>query len=163
MNYAEAEAYAEAMMFARKAVQEGVRNARAQQKAQRSDFFGHYMQGKDPTATLAVREAAPLPVIRCFSGSQSFLVQQPELWLKVMQQALALYKQRFGREAYLTISHRFIWGWDVSKIVEVDDISKRAYQTRRTEFLHGLIVLAAQNGLIFIDHEEVETSGQEQQ
>lgn len=154
MDYSEAEKYAEAMMFARRAISDGVKSARAQQKAQRNDFFGHFMQGKDPTADTAIRESLPLPVIRCFYNGQAFLVNYPERWLKVMQQALDLYRQRFGDAAYLTINHRFIWGWEVQRLIKAENISKRNYQSRRTEFLHGLVLLAAQAGLIYITAKE---------
>lgn len=154
MNYAEAEKYAEAMMFARRAIADGVKNARAQQKAQRNGFLGHFMRGKDPTSDTAIKDSSPLPVVRCFYNGQAFLVNYPERWLKVMQQALDLYRQRFGDAAYLTINHRFIWGWEVRRLIKAENISKRNYQSRRTEFLHGLVLLAVQAGLIYISAKE---------
>lgn len=150
MLYKDAEAYAEAMVFARKAIEDGVKTARAQQQAQRAGFYNHFMEGKDPTAEMAVREVLPLPIVRCFYKGRSFLVEQPELWLKVITDSLLLFKQRFGAEAYQSINHRFMRGWSVQRLTAAEGISKRAYQTRRTAFLSGLVLLAVQNGLISV-------------
>lgn len=150
MLYKEVEEYAEALLFARKAIADAVRNKRAQQKAERLDFL--FRDGRfDPTANKVIKDMTPIAVVSCCHLGQTFLVYRPEDWLDTMKKAFVLFRQRFSGKAYRTIQHRYLWEWSVTKCVVTEGIAKRTYQTRRTEFLHGYVMLAIQAGLVEID------------
>lgn len=150
MLYKDAEEYTEALLKARKSIIIAVKNARAQQRAERLEFLVR-TRTFDPTADAAAKELTPLPVVMCVHLGQTFLVYQPEKWLKVMKEAFLLYRQRFASRAYTTIQHRYIWEWDIKKIIARENISKMTYQNRRCDFLQGAVLLAAQAGLLTID------------
>lgn len=148
-TYSDTEAFCESLFFAKKAISEAVASARAQQRAERLEF--DYRTGGDSTARLAVQDLTPIAVVRCCYLGQTFVVYQPEQWLKVMDKSLLLYRQRFGDVAYKTISHRFLYHWSTTKIVAQENISRQTFQVRRRDFLNGLMVLAAQDNLISVD------------
>lgn len=148
--YKEAEEYVEALLKARKSIVEAVKNARAQQRAERLEFLMR-TNTFDPTADAVTKDLSPLPLVYCCHLGQTFLVYKPEKWLKVMKEAFLLYRQRFPSNAYTTIQHRYIWEWEIRKIIARENISKMTYQNRRSDFLQGALVLAAQAGLIEID------------
>lgn len=150
MLYKEAEEYTEALLFARKSIVDAVKSARAQQRAERLEFLMR-TNTFDPTAASAVKDLTPLPLVYCCHLGQTFLVYKPEKWLKVMKEAFLLYRQRFASRAYITIQHRYIREWGIKKILARENISKMTYQNRRSDFLQGAVLLAAQAGLIEID------------
>ena len=107
MLYKEAEEYTEALFFARKSIIEAVKSARAQQRAERLEFLLR-TNTFDPTADSAMKDLTPLPLVYCCHMGQTFLVYQPEKWLKVLKESFLLYRQRFASRAYVTIQHRYI-------------------------------------------------------
>lgn len=109
------------------------------------------MGAKDPTAHEAVAKLSPLPVLRCMAEGQTFLVEWPERWLQVIESAFRLYEKRFGSKAAETMKHRYQQGWTRNKILAMEGISKGTYIGRRTFFLHCLILMAVQEGLIKVD------------
>lgn len=154
MQYKNAEKYVEALLFAAKDVKRGVSCARQQANKKRREFLGIAARGSnvpDPTAKAAINNVSPLPVVRCSNGNGSFVVVAPEKWLRAIKQAFDLYGSRFGSEALETIRHRYVDGWNVRQIKEVQGISKSLYQQRRTEFLHCLLLYAVQAGIIEIE------------
>lgn len=150
MLYKEAEEYTEALFFARKSIIEAVKSARAQQRAERLEFLLR-TNTFDPTADSAMKDLTPLPLVYCCHMGQTFLVYQPEKWLKVLKESFLLYRQRFASRAYITIQHRYIREWGIKKILDRENVSKMTYQNRRSDFLQGAVLLAVQAGLIEID------------
>lgn len=148
-TFSEAEAYCESLFFAKKTIQEAVASARAQQRAERLEF--DMRTGGDSTARRALQDLTPIAVVRCVYAGQSFIVYQPEIWLKVMDKSLLLFRQRFGDAAYETVRHRFLYHWSSTKIVAQENISRQSFQVRRRDFLNGLMILAAQENLISVD------------
>jgi hypothetical protein len=149
-TYKQAEEFVEQLAIARRSISVAVDSARLQQKAERLEL-DYRLRYKDPTAKLVINDLTPLAVVRCFHENQPFIVYQPEKWLKVIQEAFNLFRQRFGDGPYMIIKHRFIRGWSTKHIMAVDGVSLQTYSLRRQQFLAGLLVLAAQNGLIRID------------
>ena len=149
-TYKQAEEFVEQLAIARRSISVAVDSARLQQKAERLEL-DYRLRYKDPTAKLVINDLTPLAVVRCFHENQTFIVYQPEKWLKVIQEAFNLFRQRFGDGPYMIIKHRFIRGWSTKHIMAVDGVSLQTYSLRRQQFLAGLLALAAQNGLIRID------------
>lgn len=149
-TYKSAEEFVEGLAMARRSISVAVDSARLQQKAERLEL-DYRLRSKDPTAKLVVQDLTPLAVVRCFHENQPFIVYQPEKWLKVIQEAFNLFRQRFGDGPYQIIKHRFIHGWSIKHTMAVDGVSLQTYSLRRQQFLAGLLALAAQNGLIRID------------
>lgn len=149
-TYKQAEEFVEQLAIARRSISVAVDSARLQQKAERLEL-DYRLRYKDPTAKLVINDLTPLAVVRCFHENQPFVVYQPEKWLKVIQEAFNLFRQRFGDGPYMIIKHRFIRGWSTKHIMAVDGVSIQTYSLRRQQFLAGLLTLAVQNGLIRID------------
>lgn len=149
MNYKEAEQQAENYVFARSAIQTAVDSVRLRQQEERQKFM--YKTGVDSTATAALHECGPVPVVRCIYYGVPMMVYQPELWLKAIKDSFNLFRQRFGDKAYKVIQHRFIYHWTPKHVTAVDGVSLQTYSLRRRDFLAGLLILAAQNGAIKLD------------
>lgn len=78
-------------------------------------------------------------------------IYHPELWMKTFELAQKRYEQRFSSSALLTIRYRYVRGWEPLKTYVFQGISKRAYQTRRKDFLAMFLLYAVQNSLISIE------------
>lgn len=148
-TFSEVEAFCESLFFAKKSITEAVASARAQQRAERLEF--DMRTRGDITARRVVQDLTPVAVVRCVYAGQPFIVYQPEIWLKVMDKSLLLFRQRFGDDAYETVRHRFLFHWSSTKIVAQENISRQTFQVRRRDFLNGLMILAAQENLISVD------------
>lgn len=149
-EYKEAERYAEALLIAHKSVKKGVAAVRQEQNRQRKEFLGISGRGKisDPTANAAINNIAPLPVIRCYHEGQAFTVVAPESWLEAIKKSFDMYRSRYGEKALRTILNRYDRGWSVQRICSEENISKRLYQQRRSDYLQCLLLQAVQRGLI---------------
>lgn len=151
MLYSDAENFAENIVFARRSIASAVDSARLQQKADRLEF--DYKMGRDPTGSAVERRAQtqPLAVVRYIYFGEAFVLYQPELWLDVIQQSFNLYRQRFGDKAYAVIKNRFILNKSATGSAVRAGVSMQMYALRRRDYLSGLLILAAQNGLVRID------------
>lgn len=149
MNYQDAADFAESLFMAKNSIEKAVASTRLQQRAESLEF--DMRTGGDLTARRAVNDMTPIAAVRCIHMGITFMVYQPEKWLDVMARALLLFRQRFGDKAYKLIQHRFLYHWEVRKIAAMDNVSKQHFATRKKEFLAGLLVLAAQEGLIRLD------------
>lgn len=149
MEYKTALRYTEAILFARGEIEHTLKKLRPYMRANRPR----------PDLTLAAgpQEIAP-DIIRCISNKgEAFPVASPLKWLNVIDKALTIYRQEYGDSQYLTIYHRYAKKYNVIQITTREGISKRLYQTRRIEFLSILVSLAAQERLIKIDFERIQT------
>lgn len=153
MRHIDAEKYAEAVLFARKAIKEGVAAERAKMLAKKREVRGRVAGGKrgDPTADDAMVKLAPITVLRCMDGGKTFLINRPEEWLSVFDKTFISYLERYGEEAVDLVRRRYVLGWTTVKIAEHKGISRRAFNNHRDKFLAMLLQHALQQGLLKLD------------
>lgn len=154
MKHIEAERYAEAVLFARKAIKDGVEAERARMLSKRKEFMGNIIAGgevNDPTAREAIKKLAPIPVLRCIDEGKTFLIYQPEKWLSVFDKTFSCFKERYGESNLELIRRRYVNGWTSIRIAEEKGISRRAFNNQRDKFLAMLLQQAVQAGVIQID------------
>lgn len=106
-------------------------------------------KARDPTAMQALNNLSALKSVKCYDKyGNIFMVYHPQEWIKIIDSALELYKNEYGVRPYATIYHRYAKRYDIAQILTLEHISKRLYQSRRTEFLGILLAFAIQSGLI---------------
>ena len=154
MNHKEAENYVEAIMFAKKAIENGVIAAKANAVAKHRENLGTHISGgkiKDPTSEEVMKKLEPIPVLRFMDEGKTYQVAQPEKWLEVFNKSLNSFRFRYGESAHKTIVQRYIMGMECEDVARASEVSRRAFNARRTAFLGVLMVYAAQYGLIKLD------------
>ena len=154
MNHKQAENYVEAILFAKKSIESGVIAARQNAVAKHRENLGTHISGgkiKDPTSEEVMKKLEPIPVLRFMDEGKTYQVAQPEKWLEVFSKSLASFRQRYGDRAYKTIEQRYIMGMECLDVAKAGNVSRRAFNARRTAFLAVLMVYAAQYGLIKLD------------
>lgn len=156
MDYKEAADYAESLFLARPSIVQAVASARTQRRAESLEF--DMRTGGDTTARRVINDMMPVAAVRCICLGITFMVYQPEKWLDVMRWSLLLFRHRFGDKAYKAIQHRFVYRWPVSKVAAMDGLSKQHFASRKRDFIAGLLVLAAQEGLVRLDVSQIENN-----
>lgn len=156
MKHKEAECYAEALLFARNTISNGVMAARANALAKHKDLLGTAIKGgktKDPTSEDVIKKLEAIPVLRCMQDGKTFQVNFPEKWLEVFNKTFTTFSDRYGEKATEVMEMRYVKGCSTMEITEEMNITRRTYANYRLAFLGVLLVYAAQYGLIRIDVE----------
>lgn len=156
MKHKEAESYAEALLFAKSAIENGVYAARANALAKHKENLGTAIKGgklKDPTSEDVLKKLETIPVLRCMQDGKTFQVNYPEKWLEVFSKSFITFSERYGTKATEVMEMRYLKGSSVQAITEHFKITRRTYANYRLVFLAVVLIYAAQNGLIKIDVE----------
>lgn len=102
----------------------------------------------DPTAVEAIRRAMPLTKIRIYHGQTEEIIEQPEQWLKVIDETFSLYK---GLLAGHCMQARYVKHLKPEEIMSSHGISKSTYYTWRDDFLRDGALIAISKGLVKLD------------
>jgi len=154
VKHVDAEKYAEAVLFARKAIKDGVAAERSRMLSKRKEYMGNIIAGgevSDPTAREAMKRLEPISVLRCVDEGKTFLIYNPETWLAVFDKAFASFKERYGEDNLELIRRRYVYGWTSVRIAEEKGVSRRAFNNQRDKFLAMLLQHALQAQLLQID------------
>ena len=154
MTHKEAENYVEAILFAKQAIENGVAAAKANALSKHREELGTAITGgkqKDPTAQEVFKKLETIPVLRFMDDGKTYQVYQPEKWLEVFKKSFAAFRFRYGETAFESIRLRYEKGLECQEVANACNVSRRAFNDRRTAFLSVLMVYAAQYGLINCD------------
>lgn len=145
MNSAQATGYVEAIAIYHKDINRKLEDLYRQHAENLSKY--------DPTASAALNQASrpQVKTLEITIDNTQVTINSPGLWLQVFQLACRRYGECYDQNALITITYRYVKGWNPTKVYVYQGISRRTYYNRRDDFLALFLLYAVQFRLLVLE------------